>query len=150
MSSNDSRVFSQSSSPSPRRLSKSPGSSSSSHSRGGNKYRKSKTPTRKMSYSPSSSGESSEDDFPQFRSNWKQRSPSNDYSREDLKEIDELLKEARHLLRNLLNEQMFAITLLHLQKDLNRKEKKRKDSLLSSAGQSVRLLIVRSQVRILQ
>jgi hypothetical protein len=57
-----------------------------------------------MSYSPSSSGESSEDDFPQFRSNWKQRSPSNDYTREDLKEIDELLKEARHLLRNLLND----------------------------------------------
>jgi hypothetical protein len=73
------------------------------------RFRKSKTPpSRKSMFSPSSSdGDSSEDDFPRYRANWMEKSPSNSrvHSRrmyDDLKDLDELLSDAREIIRTIL------------------------------------------------
>lgn len=103
MSSNDSKYYSPSSSSSMR---KSP-SKSKSRSKSRSRFRKSKTPERKTSsFSPSSGGDSSEDDFPKFRPNWAEKSPgssSADYPYEELREIDDLLRDARNLLKELIH-----------------------------------------------
>ena len=105
MSSNDSKYYSHSSSSMRKSPSKSR-SKSKSKSRS-NRFRKSKTPDRKTSsFSPSSGGDSSEDDFPKFRSNWGEKSPgssSADYPYEELREIDDLLRDARNLLKELVH-----------------------------------------------
>lgn len=105
MSSNDSKYYSPSSSSSMR---KSPSKSKSkSRSKSRSRFRKSKTPERKTSsFSPSSGGDSSEDDFPKFRPNWAEKSPgssSADYPYEELREIDDLLRDARNLLKELIH-----------------------------------------------
>lgn len=75
----------------------------------GRRFRKSKTPpSRKRSFSPSSSDcESSEDDFPIYRANWMEKSPSNSSNRsrrlyDDLKDLDDLLSDARDVIRTIL------------------------------------------------
>ena len=76
----------------------------------GRRFRKSKTPPsrKSSSFSPSSSdGESSEDDFPRYRSNWMEKSPSNSSNRsrrlyDDLKDLDDLLSDARDVIRTIL------------------------------------------------
>jgi len=108
MSSNDSKYYSHSSSSSMRKSpSKSRSKSKSKSKSRSNRFRKSKTPDRKTSsFSPSSGGDSSEDDFPKFRSNWGEKSPgssSADYPYEELREIDDLLRDARNLLKELVH-----------------------------------------------
>ena len=72
------------------------------------KFRKSKTPpSRKSTCSSSSDGDSSEDDFPNYRANWMEKSPSNSrvQSRrmyDDLKDLDDMLADAREIIRNIL------------------------------------------------
>jgi len=112
MSSNDSKYYSPSSSSTRKSPSKSKHKSKSrsrsrSRSRSTkNRFRKSKTPDRKTSsFSPSSGGDSSDDDFPKFRANWGEKSPgsSSEYPYEELREIDDLLRDARNLLKELVH-----------------------------------------------
>ena len=107
MSSNDSKYYSHSSSSMRKSPSKSRSKSRSKSKSKSNRFRKSKTPDRKTSsFSPSSGGDSSEDDFPKFRSNWGEKSPgssSADYPYEELREIDDLLRDARNLLKELVH-----------------------------------------------
>lgn len=107
MSSNDSKYYSPSSSSSMRKSPSKSRSRSKSKSKSKSRFRKSKTPERKTSsFSPSSGGDSSEDDFPKFRPNWAEKSPgssSADYPYEELREIDDLLRDARNLLKELIH-----------------------------------------------
>lgn len=71
------------------------------------KYRKASTPPsmKSRSYSPSSSGdEYSADDFPLYRDEWDEKSPSHSSSpnRDIVDRIDTLLKAARTELNKLL------------------------------------------------
>ena len=69
------------------------------------KFRKSSTPPsqKHVSYSPSSGGESSSgDDFPLFRPNFLEKSPSTPCPVEKLQEIDDLLVVVRKKLQKLL------------------------------------------------
>jgi hypothetical protein len=102
----------------PRSRSNSPSQSSSSsllsnspRSRRKRRFKKSKTPpSRKNSRFSHSSDEgiasSDEDDFPQYRENWHEKSPVSPGSTgrfyDDLKQLDDILSEARSLIRNML------------------------------------------------
>ena len=73
------------------------------------KYRKASTPPsmKSRSYSPSTSGDeySDEDDFPIYRDEWNERSPSSRSSKERdavVERIDALLKAARTELQKLM------------------------------------------------
>ena len=107
MSSNDSKYYSPSSSSMRKSPSKSKNKYKSRSRSTKNRFRKSKTPDRKTSsFSPSSGGDSSDDDFSKFRANWGEKSPgssSADYPYEELREIDDLLRDARNLLKELVH-----------------------------------------------
>jgi len=67
-------------------------------------YKKSKTPPNGRHYSPSSDDESSEDDFPSYRSNWREKSPSTPTDRKSrLEEVDFLLRKARRCLAEIID-----------------------------------------------
>jgi hypothetical protein len=54
----------------------------------------------------SDEGSSDEDDFPKYRANWAEKSPESPGSSirfyEDLKHLDDLLVEARSMIRDML------------------------------------------------
>ncbi len=85
------------------------GSSSRSKRKSRSRFTKSKTPpSRKNSTFSASSdeGSSEEDDFPKYRANWSEKSPESPGSSgrfyDDLKHLDDLLVEARSMIRDML------------------------------------------------
>lgn len=67
------------------------------------RFKKSKTPPHAKRFSPSSSDDSSGDDFPSYRSNWREKSPKTPLDKKaKLERLDDLLKRGRRLLADLM------------------------------------------------